>query len=426
MAPHDDLFKYVHMLKVLIIGFVWPEPNSSGAGVRMMELIRLFLEQKWQVTYASPAAISEHMANLDALGVSRQLIEVNSSSFDTFVSQLNPDIVLFDRFMMEEQFGWRVEQATPSALRIIESIDLHLLRDARHRVVKETLQVAKDIDKSDLYSEIAKREIASFYRSDLTIMISTYEMELLREQFSFSDELLHLTPFMFDESDIVTPTPTYEARQHFISIGNFRHAPNWDSVRWMNETIWPMIRKELPDAELHIFGAYPPKKATALHKPESGFYIDGWAEDALNVMKKSRVSLAPLRFGAGIKGKLADAMLAGTPSVTTSVGMESMHGELDWCGAIADDPEVFAKAAVTLYRDREGWLKAQRNGYEIIHSLFNKHKNGASLISRIMAYRENIETNRSNNFTGTMLRHHHHRSTEFMSRWIEEKNRERL
>jgi len=411
--------------KLLIIGYVWPEPNSSGAGVRMMELIQLFLEQNWSITFTSPAAISDHMADLDALGVSRQSIEVNSSSFDTFVSELNPDIVLFDRFMMEEQFGWRVEQACPSAMRIVESIDLHLLRDARHKLAKESGLVVTDVEKRDLYSDIAKREIASFYRSDLTLMISEYEKNLLVQQFSLPEALLHLTPFMFDETHIVEPSPAFNDRNHFICIGNFRHAPNWDSVRWMSETIWPMIQKELPDAELHIYGSYPPKKATALHRPESGFHVDGWAPDALDVMKQARVSLAPLRFGAGIKGKLADSMLAGTPSVTTSVGVESMSGGLDWCGAIANDPQEFAKAAVGLYRDREAWQKAQKNGYAIICSLFNRAENATSLISRIMACRENLETARLNNFTGGMLRHHHHRSTEFMSRWIEEKNREK-
>jgi len=413
------------MLKILIIGYVWPEPNSSGAGVRMMELIRLFLEQQWSITYASPAAASEHMADIDALGVTRRSIAVNQSSFDAFVSELKPDIVLFDRFMMEEQFGWRVERTCPSALRIVESIDLHLLRDARHRLVKESGRVMKDVGRDDLFSEMAKREIASFYRSDLTLLISAYEMTLLMEQFSLPGDLLHLTPFMFDESHVASSSPCFDERNHFISIGNFRHAPNWDSVRWLSETIWPMLRKQLPDAELHLYGAYPPKKATALHRPEHGFHIKGWAPDALNVMKQARVSLAPLRFGAGIKGKLADAMLAGTPSVATSVGAESMSGGLNWCGAIADEPQAFADAAVGLYWDREAWQTAQKNGYEIVRSLFNRRENGASLINRIEKCRKNLATDRRNNFTGAMLRHHHHRSTEFMSRWIEEKNREK-
>ncbi len=425
VASHDSLLQRLQMLKILIIGYVWPEPNSSAAGVRMMELIRLFLEQNWSITYASPAATSEYMEDLDALGVTKRPIAVNESSFDLLVSELKPDVAVFDRFMMEEQFGWRVERACPSALRIIESIDLHLLRDARHRLAKESHQVVKDVGRHDLYSEMAKREIASIYRSDLTLLISAYEMKLLMEQFALPGDLLQLTPFMLDESHIIASSPCFDDRHHFITIGNFRHAPNWDSVRWLSETIWPMIRKQLPDTELHIYGAYPPKKAAALHRPESGFHIDGWAASALDVMRQARVSLAPLRFGAGIKGKLADAMLAGTPSVTTSVGAESMCGGLEWGGSIADDPQKIATAAVNLYRDREAWQRAQKNGYAIIRTLFNKAENGASLINRIKKCRENIETDRLNNFTGAMLRHHHHRSTEFMSRWIEAKNREK-
>jgi hypothetical protein len=102
-----------------------------------------------------------------------------------------------------------------------------------------------------------------------------------------------------------------------------------------------------------------------------------------------------------------------------------MCGGLEWCGTIADDPQKIATAAVNLYRDREAWQRAQQNGYAIIRTLFNRAENGASLIKRIKNCRENIEIDRLNNFTGAMLRHHHHRSTEFMSRWIEAKNREK-
>ncbi|HKI59642.1 MAG TPA: glycosyltransferase family 4 protein [Mariprofundaceae bacterium] len=408
--------------KILIIGYVWPEPCSSGAGVRMMELINLFLEQKWQVTFACPAAESDHMVDLEALGVVIQTIAVNDTAFDRFISETSPDVVLFDRFMMEEQFGWRVERHAPDALRMIELIDLHLLRDARHRIARASHRVEKEVDSEALHSEIAKREIASIYRSDLTLLISDYEMELLIEKFSISPSLLHLTPFMFDESHMADPVPSFDQRAHFISIGNFRHAPNWDAVLWLKETIWPIIRNSLPDAELHIYGSYPPKKATALHKPAEGFHLMGWAEDAMEVMKRTKVSLAPLRFGAGIKGKLADAMLAGTPSISTSVGAEAMHGELDWCGSIEDDPEAFAEAAITIYRDQQLWHRAQQSGFAIVRQRFNKERNGAALIQRINDMRERLPSDRQENFIGAMLRHHHHRSTEFMSRWIELKN----
>lgn len=410
-------------LHVLIIGYVWPEPCSSGAGVRMMELISLFLEQQWRITFASPAAETEHMVDLKELGVETLSIALNNSSFDAYISKKTPDIVLFDRFMMEEQFGWRVETCAPAALRMVELIDLHLLRDARHRLSKVSHQVEQEVDTATLDNEIAKREIASIYRSDLTLLISDYEMQLLMGKFSIPPSLLHLTPFIFDESHLADPIPAFNQRSHFVTIGNFRHAPNWDSVLWLKQTIWPLIRKQLPEAELHVYGSYPPKKATELHKPSEGFHLLGWTPDALEVVKQARVMLAPLRYGAGIKGKLAEAMLAGTPSITTSVGAEAMTGGLPWCGTIEDEARAFAKAAITIYQDETLWGESQKRGFDILDHLFNKKRNGDALIKRIKAMLETLPSDRQNNFIGTMLRHHHHRSTEFMSRWIELKNR---
>ena len=92
--------------RVLIIGYVWPEPRSSAAGGHMMQIIESFLQQGWQITFSSPAGIGEHKADLAALGIDEVTIELNNSSFDAFITELAPDIVLLDRFMMEEQFGW--------------------------------------------------------------------------------------------------------------------------------------------------------------------------------------------------------------------------------------------------------------------------------------------------------------------------------
>jgi len=406
-------------MKVLIIGYIWPEPTSSGASVRMMELIHLFRKQQWQVAFASPAVKGERMADLQALGVSCHAIEINSSSFDDFAVETAPDIVLFDRFMMEEQFGWRIERQCPDALRLLETIDLHLLRDARQRAHRQQ----REMTLADLYSETARREVAAIYRCDLTLLVSDYEEKLLQERFSIPAELLHYCPFMLEKSQIVDPLPAFDERRHFITIGNFRHAPNWDSILWLKQTIWPLIRKRLPDAELHIYGAYPPKKATALHAPGDGFYLEGWAADALEVMKRARVCLAPLRFGAGIKGKLADAMLAGTPSVTTPVGAEAMTLDGQWCGDIEAQAEGFAEAAARLYSDPNLWSEKQKFCFNILSQRFDKKDNSEKLVSRIMAVKNDLENHRLHNFTGAMLRHHHHRSTEFMSRWIEAKNR---
>ena len=187
--------------------------------------------------------------------------------------------------------------------------------------------------------------------------------------------------------------------------------------------LWPKIRARLPDAELHIYGSYPAKKATQLHKPEDGFLVKGWASDALEVIRNARVCLSPLRFGAGIKGKLLDAMRVNTPSVTTSIGAEGMHGDLLWPGIVADDLEDIVNAAVKLYQDEELWQQKVSHIPNLLAAKYDGETNGQKLISKIQQIELNLQTHRENNFIGAMLNHHSLKSTMYMSKWIEEKTK---
>lgn len=411
------------MNHILIIGFVWPEPNSSAAGSRMMQLIELCISQNWKITFASPATETKHMFNLKDINISTAIIKPNSTCFDTYLKKIRPDIVLFDRFIMEEQFGWRVSQQCPEAIKILNTEDLHCLRKTRQECFKNK----KEFEIKDLINnEYTKREIASIYRCDLSLIISDFEMKILKDIFKIDKNLLLHIPFLLEP--ITTKTkkewPNYYSRKHFITIGNFRHEPNWNSVLYLKETIWPLIQKELPEAELHIYGAYPPQKATQLHNPKHRFYIKGWTKNANEVMQKSRVCLAPLRFGAGIKGKLAEAMLCGTPSITTTIGAEGMlNEESDWNGFITNDPIEFAKAAIHVYSNPSIWHQAQQNGIEIINTMFQKKTFSVLFTDQILKIQNDIKQHRDNNFIGSMLQYHAIRSTEFMSRWIEEKNK---
>lgn len=407
--------------KVLIIGFVWPEPNSSAAGGRMIQLIQSLQKAEAHITFASPAADSDFMLDVRELGIEKVSIELNNSSFDTFIRELQPTLVLFDRFMIEEQFGWRIVKECPNALRILDTEDLHCLRSARQKASKEN----RPFQYSDLNSDIAKREIASILRCDLSLMISTYEMEILQNHFKVDSSLLLYLPFMLDSisSEEKTNWLTFEERKNFVFIGNFLHEPNWDAVRYLKETIWPLIHKELPQTELHVYGAYPSQKVTNLHAPKQGFIVKGRAESAVEVVSKARVCLVPLRFGAGIKGKLIEAMQCGTPSVTTSIGAESMHGDLPWNGAITDLPDEIANAAIELYSNPIRWKEAQKNGIEIISTCYSKVENHKSFIQRIIDITKNIDKHRSQNFIGSLLMHHTLASTKYMSMWIEEKSK---
>ncbi|MEW4922549.1 glycosyltransferase [Algibacter sp. 2305UL17-15] len=406
---------------LLIIGYVWPEPKSSAAGSRMLQLIEFFLNENYGITFASPCAKSDNAINLETIGVSQISIALNNSSFDGFIKELNPNIVLFDRFMMEEQFGWRVAEQCPNALRILDTEDLHCLRKGRHLALKDQ----KPFDNTYLFNDTAKREIASIYRNDLSLIISEVEMEILKNHFKVPDALLFYLPFILDEisEENTNKLPKFEERHHFISIGNFLHEPNYDMVLYLKETIWRPIRKQLPKAELHVYGAYASQKVNQLHNEKEGFIVKGFAEDVNEVMQQAKVCLAPIRFGAGLKGKLFDAMQNGTPSVTTEVGAEGVYGNFDVNGFIENNPEILAAKAIQLYQNETIWKEKQENGFSIINLRFNKKEHQNRFIEVVEQSIKQLKENRLNNFTGQMLHHHLLQSTKYMSKWIEEKNR---
>lgn len=410
------------MQQLLIIGKVWPEPNSSAAGSRTLQLIDVFKEQGWKINFACAAGESLYATNLENSGVHKFNIEINNSDFEELLKTLQPDLVIFDRFTTEEQFGWRVAEICPKALRVLDTIDLHCLRSARQLAVKENRNfVLRDILKLD----VAKREIASIYRCDISLMISGVEMEILNTIFKVDKSILHYIPFLLEHlgDSQTSDWRTFSQREHFVSIGNFLHEPNWDAVLYLKKEIWPLLRKQSPKAELHIYGAYASQKVFELHKPTEGFLIKGRAENAMEVMSKARICLAPLRFGAGMKGKLIDAMLCGTPSITSSIGSESMHPSLDWSGVISDSAESFAEAAVHLYHNEGDWKRCQQNGIKIINQVFDKKNHVGIFMEKINAVLSDLENHRQTNFTGAMLQHHVAASTKYMALWIEAKNK---
>ena len=404
---------------LLIIGFVWPEPKSSAAGSRMLQLINFFQSENYQITFASPCVKSDKAFNLETIGVLQKAVELNNSSFDVFVKELNPNVVLFDRFMMEEQFGWRVEEQCPNAIRIIDTEDLHCLRKGRHQAFKD----GNPFDKSYLFNDFAKREIASIYRSDLSIIISEVEMDILKNDFNVPNDLLVYLPFMLEEilEETIKKFPKFKERNHFITIGNFLHEPNYNAVLYLKETIWPLIKKQLPKAEMHVYGAYASQKVNQLHNQKDGFLIKGFANNVNEVMQQAKVCLVPVRFGAGLKGKLIDAMQNGTPCITTSIGAEGIYGNLDTNGFVEDKPEVFANKAVLLHEHENIWDEKQQNGFKIISKRFNKVEFQKQFALVLDETRQQFHHKRLNNFTGQMLQHHTLQSTRFMSKWIEEK-----
>ena len=406
---------------IFIVGSVWPEPQSSAAGWRMMQLINGFKNEGYEIFFASAANDSLNSIDFEKESIVKINIELNNSSFDKIVKEINPTIVMFDRYITEEQYGWRVTENCPQALKILDTEDLHFLRKAREHAVKNSSEL-------NLYTDVAKREIASILRCDVSLIISEYEFKLLNNSFNISADLLHYLPFLENEIDnkIIELLPKYSERSNFISIGNFLHNPNKDSIEFLKNEIWPLIRKKLPDAELHVFGAYAMESILAMNNKNEGFIIKSKADDADFEMQNARVCLAPLRFGAGLKGKLITAMQNGTPNVTTSIGAEGMIENNEWCGFLVNNATEIANAAIELYNNENTWSGAQQKGFTIINKKFNKEKYLPNFISKINYCLANLEETRRRNFLGAILNYQSIQSTKYMAKWIEEKNKKHI
>lgn len=405
----------------MILGLNWPEPQSSAAGSRMLQLIGLFQEKNWTITFMSPASRTDYSVDLEGKGIHCVQIFPNTEKANRLIGSANPDIVLFDRFMVEEQFGWRVTEVCPLALQILDTEDLHFLRKARQQAVKKN----RNPESADLYSETAKRELASILRCDLSLIISRAEMDLLTHRFNLNPDILFYLPLLPSPSWLSNfwGLPDFAERQRFMFVGNFRHPPNYDAVLWLKTAIWPLIRKRLPHAELKIYGAYTPQKVQQLHAKKEGFLVKGRTESLGSTLRSHRILLSPLRFGAGLKGKILDAMQNGTPVVTTSIGAEGINGDLPFNGKIEDVPDGIAKASVELYRDEGLWQKAQLKGHKILKDRFDKSQFDTLFINKLRILMENLESHRRSHFISAILNHHRQQSTKYMARWIETKHK---
>ncbi len=339
---------------LLVIGYTWPEPNATAAGQRIMWLLQGFLQKGYQITFASTAGPGAYEADLVSLGIEKVRIRLNDTSFDRFLSARSFSLILFDRFLTEEQFIWRIRDCLPNARLLMDTEDLHSLRYSREEAVRKgrVWRPSDWVRDPRFY-----REIASLFRADLNLIISKPEMELLTGQVPLLRSKLVYVPFgsHIEEQGKVQ---SFDGRSDFVFIGNGKHRPNLDAILQLKGEIWPRIRSLLPKGKLQIYGAYLPEHILQLHTPEEGFEVKGWAPDLKTVFGKARVQIAPLRFGAGVKGKVLEAARHGLPTMGTSMAFEGILNTSGKVAFSADTADDFARKAVHLYNHVTVWERA--------------------------------------------------------------------
>ncbi len=401
---------------LLIIGHHWPQPHHTAAGSRMLQLIDIFKNAGFEITFVCAVPLDKDTYQLNTHGIKSYQIYLNDDRFDTFITSLRPAVVLYDRFITEEHYGWRVRENAPNALTLLDTEDLHFLRYAREQAV------ANKVPWNDrfMYTQTSKRELASILRCDLSLIISEFEMHILTTTFKIPQTQLCYLPFFIKHAVIETAAkqPSFTNRMHFVTIGTFMHKPNVDAVKVLHKNIWPHIKKALPHAQMHVYGSYVTQQILQLHKPTNGFYVHGQTANALETIAKYRVLLAPLRYGAGLKGKLIDAMCSGTPAVMTTTAAEGMFSNLSPCGPIADEFKDFAAAAIQLHEDQVQWDIAVKNGLVVLERRFGDSAFAKALLTNIHSIYKDLQTHRDSHFLGEILHYHTVQSTKYLSKWI--------
>ncbi|KAF4040467.1 Glycosyl transferases group 1 [Phytophthora infestans] len=392
--------------KVILAGSVWPERTSSAAGVRSADIISVLQERGFQVLCVSPSRLNGHTTRLEE----------------------EQGLVVFDRFIAEEMYGWQAKKYAPEALRVLDLQDVHFIRRAREFAVKKQgVNFEDTLDGAQLnidpVEKLAIRELASIHRSDLTLYVSEFERDLLVSRFQIPDVRLHRCDFFYPEIETSKLRP-FQDRKDIAFIGSFKHAPNVDAVEWTKKTILPLFRRIGGDAEIHIYGSYgETKRFTKLEDPAQGFFMKGFAPDTHEMLSQYRLSIAPLRFGAGIKGKIADSWFVGTPCVSTSIGAEGMMSDsVPWGGAIANDPQDFATEMQRLYSDKPKWSAAQDAGGNTCLTSYNRSSNADSLMERVERLMQEKHALRQENWMGRILWSEKFRATEYMSKYIRGKS----
>jgi len=421
----------------LFVGPWWPDPSATGAGVRTAALLHAFRDRLGcRTAFLSPARENAASRRLEAAGVAVRRCKLNCvDDFAAAVRGDPPDVVVFDRFSSEEAFSWQVKEHCPGALRVLDMQDVHALRRWRQSTVEAGGSVAEAaLALPPASSADLQRELAAVHRSDLALVCSPVELRLLRDSWGIPERKLQLASFFFD-ADEEPPVP-FEARAGFVTVGTAMHPPNVDAIRWLHAEVWPDIRRQLPSAEIRIFGAHFDRvpELRDLHDPGAGFFVLGFVDDLDEALRSARVLLAPIRYGAGVKTKMLDSWRSGTPVVTTPVGAEGAVPGVDlpsdaplapgsrWgglCGAL--DAAALARDAVRLHEEAALWNECQARGTSVLQGLFGAEQNLGAVTAAVEASMQGLDAAREQDFTGQMLWHSTARATEYFARWIEMK-----
>ena len=348
--------------QVLIIDALTPMPDRDSGSLRLLNLMRLLREEGAHVVFlpANREQAGAYTEALQCLGVecwyapfaarAPKWLREHGARFDT---------VMVCRHYVAREFLPLLRRHAPQARVVFDSVDLHYLREQR------AAELAGDAALRRAAQRTRRQELEVIARSDCTLVVSAAERELLARD--APDAQVEVLSNLHRVNGSGLP---FAQRRDLVFVGGFRHPPNVDAVRWFVEQAFPRIRAQLPDVRFHCIGGDVPTAIQAL-AAHAGVVIHGHVPDIAPYMDGCRIALAPLRYGAGVKGKVNLSMAHGQPVVATASAVEGMHLRYGVDVLVADDAQGFADAVVRLYGNEALWQSLSRNGQDNVARHFS-------------------------------------------------------
>lgn len=349
--------------QILILDEEVPRPERDSASLRQFNLIRLLIADDAHVVFVPTRR--EHGGQA-TVALQRMGVEVWYSpylqSIAGWLRMHGPRfaVVMMVRHHVAKECLPLLEKFAPSARRVFDTVDLHYLRERRGAQIAADHAMQRNAERTRL------SELQVMHRCDVTLLVSVAEKDLLQQDAPG----VHVE-VISNLHELAGPGEPFAQRADLVFVGGFRHPPNLDAMEWFISDVFPKIRRDLPTVEFHCIGAGAPNTLLDLAGQQPGVRMHGFVEDIAPFMDRMRVAVAPLRFGAGVKGKINLSMAHGQPVVGTSCAVEGMHLVDEVDALVADDAEAFAAAVVRLYCDPVLWQCLAQGGLANVREHFS-------------------------------------------------------
>jgi O-antigen biosynthesis protein len=346
---------------VLIVEAYMITPDQDSGSMRLLNIMRVLREENQHVVFLAEnlEGTGRYRYELEAMGVEvlydawagsvRKVLQERGNEFAT--------IVFCRHYVASAQLS-EARRYAPNAKIVFDTVDLHFLREEREAAV------LGDVERARRARVTKEEELAIVRGTDATIVVSPVEQALLKELVP-NKEIVIVSNIHRMESE----RPTFDRRLGVIFVGGFRHPPNVDAIRWYIDEVLPHLRALNAEVETMVVGSNMPEEFKSLDIAGIKFY--GWVADIKPLLRQARVSVAPLRYGAGVKGKINEAMNFGLPVVATSVAVEGMHLASGVDCLVADDPREFAQRIVDAHTDAALWSTLSANGILSVEKYFS-------------------------------------------------------